>query len=240
VRPLLLLLALLPAHAYVDLSASPPAAEARATERDCAELPRVGCWYAPPSAQRSRTAPLLVYHRGFHPQLGRVVPPGKALESARQAFSRFELAAAARKAGAVLLVTASSPVSLTADGLAALEAASGLTLGPLYFAAHSGGYEGLAGTLEAFPSPARLVMLDNFYFGAPLAENIGAAAKNAEVCAGFYTTWKRKGGESNEDRLKKVQRHFPGSCLFENQDGKGHDGGVTACLGPYLAGAPCR
>lgn len=199
---------------------------------ECRQLGAVGCFLAPKGAAGKEPS-LLVYFRGFWEGHGNGrVPEKERLASSRQAVSFYGLEAAAAQAGAVLLVTGSSDVAVSESDIAAVEKELGVSFAKLHLAAHSGGYNGLFKSLSGLRQPKRILMLDNFYFTDPsMAKLIQGKVRDGAACSGFYTS-------HNEDRWR---RGFLGKveCAVAKKDDLGHNGGVNACLGPFLLEGNC-
>lgn len=198
----------------------------------CVPLEGVGCWYAPEGAPAD--APLLVYLRGHHRTFGPNVPAARALESARQAFAAYELGRTASEKNLVVLVTYRSGLGVTPDDVAAVAAASKRTFPKTLLAAHSGGYVGLGKTLDAGLTPARVVMLDNFYGagGGGLATKLQRLISAGSACSGFYTPHNKKNFDMG---YKKAV-----ACSVDGMDSDAqHNAAVGRCLGGYLDGRTC-
>lgn len=206
-------------------------ATAGRAEEECRPLPGVGCWFAPGDAPAG--APLLVYLRGHHPTLGPNVPEGQWLASSRQAFSAYGLAKTAREKGVVVLVTYRSGLGVKPGDVAAVAAESKRDFAKTILAAHSGGYVGLGKTLDADLTPARVVMLDDFYGAGSdgLARKLQRAISLGAACSGFYTPHNRKNFETG-------YRGVACSVDAMGSDAQ-HNPAVGRCLGGYLDGRSC-
>jgi len=202
----------------------------RAAE-ECRPLPGVGCWYAPEDAPAG--APLLVYLRGHHGTYKADVPADQWLASSRQAFSAYGLAKTAREKGVVVLVTYRSGLGVKPGDIAAVAAESKRTFGGTVLAAHSGGYVGLGKTLDADLTPARIVMLDDFYGAGSdgLARKLQRAVSLGAACSGFYTPHNRKNFETGYRGV---------ACTVDAMGSDAqHNPAVGRCLGGYLDGRSC-
>ena len=195
----------------------------------CRSMEGLGCAFVPDEAPEK--PPLLIYLRGWLAPYDGRVPPSACLASARQAFKRYALGETARAAKAALLVTCSSDRGVTEGDVAALEKASGTAFAERILAAHSGGYVGLERTLAAGLAFSRLLMLDDFYFGAELSPKIQARISGGVSCAGFYTA----------HNLARYETRFKPSvsCAVEPHDDFGHDETVVKCLAAYLTKNAC-
>lgn len=206
------------------------ASSGRAAE-DCRPLAGVGCWYAPEDAPAD--APLLVYLRGHHGTYKADVPADQWLSSSRQAFSAYGLGKTAREKGVVVLVTYRSGLGVKAGDVAAVAAESKRTFSKTILAAHSGGYVGLGRTLESGLSPARVVMLDDFYGAGSdgLAKKLQHAISLGAACSGFYTPHNRKNYETGYRSV---------ACTVDAMGSDAqHNPAVGRCLGGYLDGRSC-
>ncbi|MBI3507572.1 MAG: hypothetical protein HY059_22275 [Proteobacteria bacterium] len=223
--------------AALDQTARPPRAQ------DCAAFGTVGCVYIPSAARSSEQPTLLVYLRGHGPYNtsyrgndGRLhtsgnVPVEHRLVSSREAFTTYGLDRLAHQRGVVVLTTGGSSVGVSPADIARLEAQLGRRFANVVVAAHSGGYSGLARTLDnGLPRVDRIVMLDNFYFGADLTNRIGEHVDRGTACRGFYAG--TRGGRANAFATNS-------GCTVENQSGHGHFDGVNQCLPYYMEGRPC-
>ena len=214
---------------------------APAQDLSCRMLGSLGCYYIPDSVRAKKGGRLLIYLRGWLPPFDGHVPEASRAESARQAFTRYDLRRVADEGHAALLVTASSDLPVSAADVQALEAQTGLTFRSFVIASHSGGCASLSPTLPAFPRLERLILLDTFYFGEPLARIIGASMSAGAACSGFFTTYKSGAKKEGNDLryTRDILPFLPQPCAVENHDDYGHNDGVNACLGAYVAGRVC-
>ncbi|MEK7857842.1 MAG: hypothetical protein AAB320_01755 [Elusimicrobiota bacterium] len=217
-----------PALACLLLSL-PSAAIAAASGPVCQPFGALGCFYAPPAAEGTRT-PLLIYLRGWLNGQGQV-PPESCLASARQAFAVYQIEKAAAAAQSAVLVTCSSHLGVTPSDVVALEKEAGRGFSGTILAAHSGGYVGLGKTLASGVTPQRIIMLDNFYLNKDLSKKIQAAVYGGAACAGFYT-------KHNTDGYEKNFKPFV-QCVVDYHEDYGHEGGVAKCLPSYLKQTTC-
>jgi hypothetical protein len=199
---------------------------------DCRPLRGIGCWFAPEDAPAD--APLLVYLRGHHGVYGPDVPAGLWLTTSRQAFAAFDLGRIAAQKGVVVLVTYRSGLGVRPEDVAALAAESKRTFPRTIVAAHSGGYVGLGRTLDSGLSPARVVMLDDFYGAGVdgLAQKLQRAVSAGAACSGFYTPHNKKNYEAGFRRAV--------ACSVDGLSSDSlHDPAVNRCLAGYIDGRSC-
>ncbi|MBI5211061.1 MAG: hypothetical protein HY927_13910 [Elusimicrobia bacterium] len=232
---------LLPAAAALGLSSCPYASAQEAPAEtalnpvgrasDCRPLPAVGCFYVPASARDSESPPLLVYLRGRHQRYGARVEPDDRVGAARDAFVGMRLGALAESSRVVVLVAGSSCLGVSKAHVEAVERQAGKKSGRLILASHSSGYIGLMLTLPLLPRPDRVVLLDNFHFKDSMSKMVQRRVEQGTDCVGFYTRTRR------DAYLRYFKPHA--TCSVEDQDARGHDGGVRACLGAYLSSTAC-
>ncbi|MDE2143540.1 MAG: hypothetical protein KGJ84_14125, partial [Elusimicrobia bacterium] len=162
-------------------------------ETDCLPAPgNVGCAYVPANAPPDAT--LLIYLRGFHPKYKGNVPDSECLASSRQAFIHYGLGSLADEKGLGVLVTCRSNQAVTEAVISAFSKSAGRPFAKRILAAHSGGYVGLGGTLDAGVAASRILMLDDFYDGNPagLARKLQLAVSAGASCAGYFTPHNKK------------------------------------------------
>lgn len=214
------------------------AAPALADGPSCTAYGTKACWYASGGVGAPS---LLVYFRGHWNYTGTQVPPADAgtlpvrlrLDAARKAFKDYDLYKLAYDQNLLVIATGSSDVVITEDDIAAIVKESGITPSKRVLAAHSGGYVGLQGSLKVLGPVDRIVMLDNFYFGADLAQLVKARLDANTQCAGFYTPHNAKRVKDNF--LPVVGR----SCPLDSYGAAEHESRVGACLPSYTTHFGC-
>lgn len=209
------------------LAFSPRSAAAQDAAPPCQPLMSVGCYLERPGA----TA-VLIYHRGFLTQAlpgerrargGGAIPPELLAKSAEQAVRQYDLATAAAALNASLVVTGAYYVGVNAAAYARGR--------KVFIAAHSGGIEGLAKTLDGAPRLDGVALLDCFYGEdsgslAAVGERMAAllAASPAAACGGFYTP-------HNASRLRRI--FYPAladqgdRCRFDTRAKDEHESAVA-------------
>ena len=213
------------------LLSSPLFADVSAT--DCRPAPaNVGCYYVPADAPDD--APLLIYHRGHHPKLKSKVSDSECLASSRQAFTAYALGKLADEKKTAVLVTCRSGQAVTEPLIAALATTAGKPFKKRILAAHSGGYVGLGGTLDAGVAASRILMLDNFYDASEggLAKKVQKAVSGGATCAGYFTP-------HNKKRYEAAYKPNVTCAVDELDDNALHDPTVKRCLGAYVSGTAC-
>ena len=213
------------------LLSAPVFAQVPASE--CRQAPSgVGCYYVP--ADLPEDVPLLIYHRGHHPKFKSKVPDSECLASSRQAFNAYALGKLANDKKIAVLVTCRSGQAVTEPVIAAISKTSGKTFKKRILAAHSGGYVGLGGTLDAGVQASRILMLDDFYDGTEggLAKKVQKAVSGGATCAGYFTP-------HNKKRFVAAYKPSVTCSVDELNDDALHDPTVKRCLASYMAGVPC-
>jgi hypothetical protein len=135
-----------------------------------------------------------------------------------------------------LYVLGSAHLSLSQDELLVLMEESGAT--EIVFAAHSGGYKGMAATIRPMPlefwnNVSGIWMLDNFYgggsFARDLERNFGVSFLQ-QNCFGFLTEHNRQSYQASYSRF----------CPQVLGHGVSHSGGVLQCMPYFEKGEVCR
>ncbi|MFA6030543.1 MAG: hypothetical protein WC969_11870 [Elusimicrobiota bacterium] len=189
---------------------------------DCLALSGLGCYFD------GGNDGLLIYLRGHLHGSGRITGEGPVLASSRQAFDFYGLRSAAQNRNLTVMVTGSSHLPVLPADVAALEKRLGRKFGKVLVAAHSGGYVGLAKSLEELPKVDGIVLLDDFY--GDVAGMARRVAGRDAPCAGFRTP-------HNKARFAA----FTGtSCVIDaaRSDAE-HEPRVARCLTDYLDGRAC-
>jgi hypothetical protein len=200
----------------------------------CAPVPGIGCVYIPSTASDG-AAPLFIYFRGWLAPHNGSVPAKERVSSAGQAFTFYGLGPAADAAGAVLLVTGSSDVSVRDADVDALEKQLGRRFTSLILAAHSGGYVGLGASLPPKRKVERVIMLDDFYFddsAASVGRAVADVVQRGAACAGYYTP-------HNKDRWEQRFKPYL-TCPVEAFGPNDHNAKVNECLKGYATTGTCH
>jgi hypothetical protein len=219
------------AAAFALLAALASVARAAPPASACRDVPGLGCFYAPESVDDAPA--LLIYIRGWYWKYKGVVPSSRLLNSARQAFSAYDLGTLADKQNLAVLVIGSSSIGFTPADRAALSALTGLTFGRTILAAHSGGYVGMGASLSAGTKVDRLLMLDDWYetsgtLAAQLQQMISAGAS----CAGYYT-------QHNEKKWETVYKPTVSCPVDDMGPDTEHDRAAQRCMDAYMTRASC-
>jgi hypothetical protein len=175
---------------------------------------------------------VVIYLRG-HWDFRGYVPTPQWESSIEQVIPYYGLLASKNELGLPFLISSSSHLSFDTEILEGFGIDSSKEL---ILASHSGGYHGLLNSLSKLKNTdykvKKIIMLDNFYFGAASTPLIKHFVDHGSECNGFYT-------QHNEERYTERFKSTLNYSLCPIQKKTQHNLTVNKCLTEYVLGESC-